>query len=165
MDFKPGEYKGTIYATDVGESTNKKTPFVKIVFDIPEANIKAPLTLWLTNKQIKDSSETVLERAMETLDKLGFCATKVTDLSFNSGKGPDQNFNDASKEWPLEVDFQTDADGKQTKYLQVKWVKFGGNRMDHGVAQEKFKGIDALWNKKYPQVEVNHKFTSDDVPF
>lgn len=161
----------------LGESPEKKTPFIKVVFQNQE-NESITHYLWL--------SDAARDRAIDTVIKLGFMGKKLSDLA-NSALTVDDLFGEPADRIDLVVEKEeyTNNDGEIKSRTVVKWVNIGSGGMpefNHEKAKSVFDGevFDGLLREKRrlsgepkPKKEVtekteyttNNEITQQEIPF
>lgn len=179
-----GSYKAKVVGCFTGESSEKKTPFYGIDFEI-EVEGRQESIYWiayLTSKEFtKDGKKTTLAKEnIKTLAQLGFAGRSMSDLS-DTSKSISELFNPVEGiKVAIEHEEFTKDDGTTARAAKVKWVNvgYGPSKFDHKQSVVKFKslGLDGELMKlqkqmgtKKPeptqQAEPETDFTSDDIPF
>ena len=161
----------------LGESPEKKTPFIKVVFE-NEQKEKITHYLWL--------SDATRDRSIDTLIKLGFMGKKFSDLA-NSNLTVDDLFGEPANRIDLVVEKEeyTLESGEIKSRSVVKWINIGSGGMpefDHEKAKSVFDGevFDGLLRERRrvsgavkPKKEVANKaedtqkadINANDIPF
>lgn len=138
----PGSWKGRVVDCDAGAVGVNNTPLVKVVFEVEGK--KLPWTGWFSDKINEKTNKTYTQLNIEQLVALGFNGKCVSEMSL-PGKNVETLF-DTNKVWNLEVDYQTDKNGKILEYLEVKWINDpnsgGTSKLDHATAVTTFKGMN-----------------------
>ena len=138
----PGSYKGHIVDCDAGAVGANNTPLVKVVFKL-ETGDKVTWTGWFSDKVNEKTGKTYTELVVDKLVSMGFSGKCVSEMSSLERNVP--TLFDTNKVWDLEIDYQTDKDGKILEYFEVKWIndpeKQGTSKLDHVNAVTVFRGM------------------------
>lgn len=185
-NLMPGRYQGRIVACDSGAVGTNKTPLAKLFFKLEETGKTLPWTGWFSDKVNQKTGKTYTELVIEKLIECGFTGKCVSEMSNPNAVISD--LFDTDKVWNLDIDHQTDKDGKKTEYFEVNWIndpeKTGTSKLDHVEAISVFKGMNLGGQiaklrkgakptpKKKPvkkeadyNIASDASFTADDIPF
>lgn len=173
------KYKVAIVGSYVGESKEKKTPYIGLELET-ECGEFIDWVQYLTDG--------TLERATKTMIELGFIGKDFSDLS-NPKKQVEDLFNFPAKIL-AEIEHETwqNVEGEEKVKAVVKWLNAGGGmaRVDHAKSVNIFKGLKsggmlAQMRKKMgtdtkkiessvptgagQQANPDASFATDDIPF
>jgi len=152
----------------MGESSEKQTPYFGIEFEL-ESGESIDHVFYLTDTKVKQGNKEVSlkDKQLETLLRMGFIASKITDIADES-KSIDDLFGPITDPINLVVaheEFTTD-DGEIKKSAKVKYVNVGYKsnitKFDHKQAVAKFSGLNLDGNMM--SLRKNMK-TSGGIPF
>lgn len=179
--IEQGKHKVKIASCFTGESSEKKTPYYGIEFEIVGTTQSIFWLAYLSDTEfIKNGKKTTLKNEnLLTLKAMGFKGRSLSDMSDDSKEVSDV-FMDIKDDITIMVEHEeyTTNDGEIKTAAKVKYVNIGSQgpaRFDHEQARVKFKSVDGdllriMNNGPKPQEaetkpETSESFSSDDVPF
>jgi len=142
-ELMPGIYKGKVVGCDAGGVGDNNTPVVKIAFKLTESNKTVVWQGWMSEKVNEKTGKSYKQLVIEKLIELGFAGSCLSELADPKAR-TDILFN-IEKEWDLDISFQVDKNGVQTKYLQVDWINDPNRqpvKFDHVKSVQLFKGMN-----------------------
>lgn len=132
----PEQTVGKIVGATMREVGTKKSLCVEILFKSKEVQQKIKWKGWLSNKVNESTGKTYTQLVIEQLKTLSYKNNDVSLLAYPDAR-IDELF-DVDREWELaDVHYDTDSEGKETKYVVASWI----NDNSLGKTDEAFRSI------------------------
>ena len=136
MNLEPGKYKGKIMGCVLDVIGEKKTPCIKITFDVNGEEVE--WTGWFSPKLNERTGKTYAQLVMDTVLKLGYQGRNIQEVSVI----PVDELFHTQKEFSVTIGYQTKKDGTDSAFLEIKYINFyQGAEIE--VVMASFKGFEA----------------------